>query len=58
LSWFLLEDDAKTTPILRFAQDQALRVKPMLDGRAYARKKIHHEAIIECYADALGVNVE
>jgi len=30
LSWFLREDDAKTTPILRFAQEQALRVKPML----------------------------
>jgi len=33
LSWFLREDDAKTTPILRFAQEQALRVKPMLEGR-------------------------
>jgi len=29
----LLEDYAKTTPILRFAQEQALRVKPMLEGR-------------------------
>jgi len=33
LSWFLREDHAKTTPILRFAQEQALRVKPMLEGR-------------------------
>jgi len=38
LSWFLREDNAKTTPILRYAQEQALRVKPMLDGRAIARK--------------------
>jgi len=39
LSWFLREDNAKTTPILRFAQEQALRVKPMLGRRAYARAK-------------------
>jgi len=36
LSWFLLEDHAKTTPILRFAQEQALRVKPMLEWRSRA----------------------
>jgi len=29
----LREDHAKTTPILRYAQEQALRVKPMLDRR-------------------------
>jgi len=28
---FLREDNAKTTPILRFAQEQALRVKLMLE---------------------------
>jgi len=27
---------AKTTPILRFAQEQALRVKPMLERRSRA----------------------
>jgi len=27
----LREDHAKTTPILRYAQEQALRVKPMLE---------------------------
>jgi len=37
LSWFLLEDDAKTTPIPRYAQEQALRVKPMLAGRDNSR---------------------
>jgi len=43
LSWFLREDDAKTTPILRYAQEQALRVKPMLGGRYradYLEKKM------------------
>jgi len=33
LSWFLQNNNAKTTPILRYAQEQALRVKPMLGGR-------------------------
>jgi len=41
----LLEDHAKTTPIPRFAREQALRVKPMLDGRL-RRQKIHIKAII------------
>jgi len=41
----LREDDAKTTPILRFAQEQALRVKPMLDGRL-RRKSRHVKSII------------
>jgi len=38
---------AQTTPILRYAQERALRVKPMLDGRAYARAKemIHSESL-------------
>jgi len=27
----VLKDNAQTTPILRFAQEQALRVKPMLE---------------------------
>ena len=31
---------AQTTPILRYAQERALRVKPMLGGRAKARKLI------------------
>jgi len=38
LSWFLLEDYAKTTPILRFAQEQALRVKPMFCGLPFGSK--------------------
>ena len=45
MSWFLREDDAKTTPILRFAQEQALRVKPMLGGRAKARIIIYDKEI-------------
>ncbi len=39
MSWFLREDHAKTTPILRFAQEQALRVKPMLERRRFRGAK-------------------
>ena len=34
----LREDNAKTTPILRFAQEQALRVKPMLGSTPLSRR--------------------
>ena len=43
MSWFLLKDDAKTTPILRFAQEQALRVKPMLDWLRWKMKPFLHK---------------
>jgi len=46
LSWFLQNNNAKTTPILRYAQEQALKVKPMLDGRL-RRKSRHVEAVIK-----------
>jgi len=42
LSWFLRVATllyAKTTPIPRFAQEQALKVKPMLDRRLRRQKK-------------------
>jgi len=54
LSWFLLEDDAKTTPILRFAQEQALRVKPMLELLNVillekGREAVRLSLILACY---------
>jgi len=47
LSWFVQNNNAQTTPIPRYAREQALRVKPTLDGRL-RRKKIHIESIINC----------
>jgi len=47
LSWFLLKDCAKTTPS---PSGTDLKVKPMFDGRAYARKIkinfIEHDTIL------------
>jgi len=36
----LQNNNAKTTPILRFAQEQALRVKPMLGRRSRAGRSL------------------
>jgi len=36
---FRLDEIQQTTPILRFAQERALRVKPMLGGALRARGK-------------------
>jgi len=38
LSRFLQNNNAKSAPIPRSSSGQALKVKPMLDGRAIARK--------------------
>jgi len=45
----LREDDAKTTPILRFAQEQALRVKPTLGGRLRRPKEKEYTLLLLKY---------
>jgi len=40
LAWFLREDNARTMPSLRSSSGTDLKVKPMLGGRASARKNI------------------
>jgi len=40
------KSNAQTTPSPRNSSGADLKVKPMLDGRAYAREKIHPKAII------------
>ena len=45
LAWFVQKSHAQTMPSLRSNSGADLKVKPMLDGRAYARAKetIHSE---------------